>query len=46
MTEILIVQASARQSESGAAARGERVAKYNGLTEIEAEAPGLRYGLV
>jgi enolase len=30
--------------KSGAPARGERTAKYNRLLEIEATAPGLRYG--
>ena len=33
------------QLKTGAPARGERVAKYNRLIEIEAATPGLPYGL-
>lgn len=42
----LAVGAGVGQIKSGAPARGERVAKYNRLTEIEQTTPGLRYGLL
>ncbi|MFT3714603.1 MAG: phosphopyruvate hydratase [Gordonia sp. (in: high G+C Gram-positive bacteria)] len=41
----LVVGTGVGQIKSGAPARGERVAKYNRLTEIELDRPGLRYGL-
>ena len=34
-----------RPAQDGAPARGERVAKYNRLVVIEAEMPGLPYGV-
>lgn len=42
----LVVGTGVGQIKSGAPARGERVAKYNRLLEIEADEPNLRYGLV
>jgi enolase len=41
----LAVASGAGQIKTGAPARGERVAKYNRLVVIEAEVPGLPYGL-
>ena len=41
----LVVGTGVGQIKSGAPARGERVAKYNRLTEIETDLPGLPYGL-
>ncbi len=41
----LAVASGAGQIKTGAPARGERVAKYNRLVVIEAENPGLPYGL-
>ncbi|QGH69758.1 phosphopyruvate hydratase [Pseudactinotalea sp. HY158] len=41
----LAVGTGAGQLKSGAPARGERVAKYNRLTEIELDHPGLPYGV-
>ncbi len=41
----LAVASGAGQLKTGAPARGERVAKYNRLVVIEAETPGLPYGL-
>jgi enolase len=41
----LAVASGAGQLKTGAPARGERVAKYNRLVVIEAEMPGLRYGV-
>ncbi len=41
----LAVASGAGQLKTGAPARGERVAKYNRLVVIEAEMPGLPYGL-
>ncbi|WEG10472.1 phosphopyruvate hydratase [Microbacterium horticulturae] len=41
----LAVGTGVGQIKSGAPARGERVAKYNRLTEIEADCPGIPYGL-
>lgn len=41
----LVVGTGVGQIKSGAPARGERVAKYNRLMEIEMQTPGLRYGL-
>lgn len=41
----LVVGTGVGQIKSGAPARGERVAKYNRLTEIELDHPGLPYGL-
>lgn len=41
----LAVGTGVGQIKSGAPARGERVAKYNRLTEIEADSPSVRYGL-
>jgi enolase len=41
----LAVASGAGQIKTGAPARGERVAKYNRLVAIEAEAPGLAYGM-
>jgi len=41
----LVIGTGVGQIKSGAPARGERVAKYNRLTEVEAQTPGLRYGL-
>ncbi|MHC5794824.1 phosphopyruvate hydratase [Lacisediminihabitans sp. FW035] len=41
----LVVGTGVGQIKSGAPARGERVAKYNRLMEIETSTPGLRYGL-
>jgi enolase len=41
----LAVATGAGQIKTGAPARGERVAKYNRLLVIEAEVPGLPYGL-
>jgi enolase len=41
----LAVGAGCGQIKSGAPARGERVAKYNRLLEIAADAPDLEYGL-
>ena len=40
----LAVGTGCGQLKSGAPARGERVAKYNRLIEIEATEPGLCYG--
>ncbi len=42
----LVVGTGVGQLKSGAPARGERVAKYNRLTEIEAEHPDIPYSLV
>ena len=42
----LVVGAGLGQIKSGAPARGERVAKYNRLTEVERDCPDLPYGLV
>ncbi|KTR10418.1 enolase [Curtobacterium luteum] len=41
----LVVGTGTGQIKSGAPARGERVAKYNRLTEIAEAAPGLPFGL-
>jgi enolase len=41
----LAVASGAGQIKTGAPARGERVAKYNRLVVIEAEMPGLPYGV-
>ncbi|MFT4212540.1 MAG: phosphopyruvate hydratase [Microbacterium sp.] len=41
----LVVGSGVGQLKSGAPARGERVAKYNRLTEIEIDHPALPYGL-
>jgi enolase len=41
----LAVATGCGQIKAGATARGERVAKYNRLIEIEAELPGAPYGL-
>lgn len=41
----LVVGSGTGQIKSGAPARGERVAKYNRLTEIAASQPQLSYGL-
>jgi enolase len=41
----LAVASGCGQIKTGAPARGERVAKYNRLVNIEAEVPGLPYGL-
>ncbi|RFA06497.1 phosphopyruvate hydratase [Subtercola boreus] len=41
----LAVGTGAGQIKSGAPARGERVAKYNRLTQIEAQNPTIPYGL-
>jgi enolase len=41
----LVVASGCGQIKTGAPARGERVAKYNRLVAIEAEVPGLPYGL-
>ncbi len=41
----LAVATGCGQIKAGAPARGERVAKYNRLIEIEAELPGTPYGL-
>lgn len=41
----LAVGSGVGQIKSGAPARGERVAKYNRLAEIEADSPSLPYGL-
>lgn len=41
----LVVGTGVGQIKSGAPARGERVAKYNRLTEIELNHPGYPYGL-
>jgi enolase len=41
----LAVATGCGQIKSGAPARGERVAKYNRLIEIESEYPDLPYGL-
>ncbi len=41
----LAVASGAGQLKTGAPARGERVAKYNRLVVIEAENPGMPYGL-
>ncbi|MEN0101455.1 MAG: phosphopyruvate hydratase [Curtobacterium sp.] len=41
----LVVGTGTGQIKSGAPARGERVAKYNRLTEISENAPSLPYGL-
>jgi enolase len=41
----LVVGTGVGQIKSGAPARGERVAKYNRLTEIEESTPNLPYGL-
>ena len=41
----LAVASGCGQIKTGAPARGERVAKYNRLVVIEAEVPGLPYGL-
>ena len=41
----LVVGSGVGQIKSGAPARGERVAKYNRLTEIETDHPDLPYGL-
>ena len=40
----LAVATGCGQIKTGAPARGERVAKYNRLIQIEAQEPGLRYG--
>ncbi len=42
----LVVGTGVGQIKSGAPVRGERVAKYNRLTEIELDHPELPYGLV
>jgi enolase len=42
----LAVGTGCGQIKTGAPARGERVAKYNRLVEIETTNPGLPYGLV
>ncbi len=42
----LVVGTGTGQIKSGAPARGERVAKYNRLTEIEDTNPSLPYGLI
>jgi enolase len=42
----LVVGTGVGQIKSGAPARGERVAKYNRLTEIEFDHPDIPYGLV
>lgn len=42
----LAVGTGVGQIKSGAPARGERVAKYNRLTQIEADSPRTPYGLV
>jgi enolase len=42
----LVVGTGVGQIKTGAPARGERVAKYNRLMQIDAQTPGLRYGLV
>lgn len=42
----LVVGTGTGQIKSGAPARGERVAKYNRLTEIAAANPELAYGLI
>ena len=42
----LAVATGCGQIKSGAPARGERVAKYNRLLEIEADVPGTPYGTV
>ncbi len=41
----LAVATDCGQIKTGAPARGERVAKYNRLVQIEAQRPGLPYGL-
>jgi enolase len=41
----LAVGTGVGQIKSGAPARGERVAKYNRLTQIESDTPALEYGL-
>jgi enolase len=41
----LAVSSGAGELKTGAPARGERVAKYNRLVVIEAEVPGLPYGV-
>lgn len=41
----MVVGTGTGQIKSGAPARGERVAKYNRLMQIEAEHPDLEYGL-
>jgi enolase 1/2/3 len=41
----LVVASGCGQIKSGAPARGERVAKYNRLTEIADQNPGVPYGL-
>lgn len=41
----LVVGTGAGQIKSGAPARGERVAKYNRVTAIALDSPGLAYGL-
>lgn len=41
----LAVGTGVGQIKAGAPARGERTAKYNRLTDIEADTPALRYGL-
>lgn len=42
----LAVATGCGQIKTGAPARGERVAKYNRLVQIEAQRPGLGYGLI
>ncbi|MFP3514178.1 hypothetical protein SB775_32285, partial [Peribacillus sp. SIMBA_075] len=42
----LVVGTGVGQIKSGAPARGERIAKYNRLTEIEAMTPRIPYGLL
>jgi enolase len=42
----LVVGTGVGQIKSGAPARGERVAKYNRMMEIEVQTEGLRYGLI
>lgn len=42
----LVVGTGVGQIKSGAPARGERIAKYNRLTEIEATAPPIPYGIL
>jgi enolase len=41
----LAVASGCGQLKSGAPARGERIAKYNRLLEIEVERPEARYGM-
>ncbi|HDN0444922.1 TPA: hypothetical protein P1B80_002980, partial [Staphylococcus aureus] len=42
----LVVGTGTGQIKSGAPGRGERVAKYNRLTEIAEQHPELPYGLI